>query len=158
MARRANTIRADAVIGTNLITNGMFSKLGHSTSKSNRAIKLSVLSRISISSVMAAALIVAPTYASTRTCITTDAPVQKACKPGCCANKACCATSKKNSAPISQPLAKNGSAREVNLAPVAAATTIAPGCTSLDRQFPLSRTRSCAIAQPQLAVLCTFLI
>jgi hypothetical protein len=35
---------------------------------------------------------------------------------------------------------------------------IAPNCASLDRQFSFSRSSSCAIASPQLAVLCTFLI
>jgi hypothetical protein len=40
MAKRANKIRADVVIGTNLITNGTFSKLAQSTSRFDRGIRI----------------------------------------------------------------------------------------------------------------------
>jgi hypothetical protein len=117
-----------------------------------------MLSRIAISLAMVVALTTAPFHLSARTCILSDAPVQKACKPGCCANKMCCATSKKNTAPASQPLAKDGSAPELNATCAVTLSAIAPDYVSLDRQLSFSRTRSCAIASPQLAVLCTFLI
>src|SRR5438477_6892410 len=115
-----------------------------------------MLTRIAFSLTMVAALITAPVYVSARTCIVSDSPVQKACKPGCCANKTCCATSKKG-APISQSLAKSDAGSELNATVAAALTAIAPGFALLDRQF-LVRPSLCTSAPPQLAVLCTFLI
>jgi hypothetical protein len=117
-----------------------------------------MLSRIAIALALVVALTTAPFHASARTCIVSDAPVQKACKPGCCANKTCCATSKKNTAPISQPFAKGASGPQLNATCIATITAVAPGYVSLDRQLSLSRAPSCAVVQPQLAVLCTFLI
>jgi hypothetical protein len=40
IARRANKIRADVIIGTNVITNGTFSKLARSTSRFDCGIKI----------------------------------------------------------------------------------------------------------------------
>jgi hypothetical protein len=45
---------------------------------------------------------------SARTCILSNVASEKACKPGCCANKKCCETSEKNRATPSQPLPKSG--------------------------------------------------
>src|SRR3989440_240521 len=90
-----------------------------------------MLGRITISLAMAVALMTTPFHVSARTCIVSDAPVQKACKPGCCANKTCCATSKKNNAPISQPLAKNGSAPELSATCAVTLNAIAPDYVSL---------------------------
>ncbi|PYK29824.1 MAG: hypothetical protein DME57_09040 [Verrucomicrobia bacterium] len=115
-----------------------------------------MLNRVGISLLAIAALLAAPIQVNARTCIVSDAPIQKACKPGCCANKSCCASSQKK--PASSPLAKSSSATEFNATYVAIASANAPRCLSLDRQFSFSRAVSCAIAQPQLAVLCTFLI
>src|SRR5262249_9667987 len=39
-------------------------------------------------------------------CVIAGAPIGKACHPGSCANKACCADSQKNHSLPSQPLAK----------------------------------------------------
>jgi hypothetical protein len=57
---------------------------------------------------VAMALPVAATPLSARTCILSNVASEKACKPGCCANKKCCETSEKNRATPSQPLAKSG--------------------------------------------------
>jgi hypothetical protein len=56
---------------------------------------------------VAMALPVAATPLSARTCILSNVASEKACKPGCCANKKCCETSEKNRATPSQPLAKS---------------------------------------------------
>ena len=114
-----------------------------------------VLARIAISILTMAAFLAGPVHVSARTCIVSDAPIQKACQPGCCANKACCATSTKKSAPL--PFAKNASAPEL--------TAISPPSISMSRrelvsqarQFSVSRELSLA-SSPRLAVLCTFLI
>lgn len=115
-----------------------------------------MLRRIGVSFVAVAALLAAPVQLSARTCIISDAPAQKACQPGCCANKACCATSEK-AAPVSQPFVKDNSAFEFNATCVVALSAPAPDYTSLDRHISLMRTDLCAIC-PRLAVLCTFLI
>src|SRR5439155_27366583 len=65
-----------------------------------------MLSRIMISVAMAAALLVAPVSISARSCILLNAPAEKACQPGCCANQTYCATLHKNTAPASQPFDK----------------------------------------------------
>jgi len=157
-ARTANSSRAG-----NLIT-GILSHTAISERGQSRRVPIGVLfilemlSRIAISLAMAVALIAAPFHVSGRTCIVSDAPVQKACKPGCCANRTCCATSKKNDAPISQPFAKDAAGSDLNATCIATISGVAPGYISLDRHLSLSRAHSCAVVSPQLAVLCTFLI
>ncbi len=117
-----------------------------------------MLSRITISLVMAAVLVAAPMYVSARTCILSDAAAQKAGQAACCANKTCCATSQKNTAPVSQPLTKSNSGFELNATYVATFNLIAPDDASVDRQLSALRARACTIAAPQLALLCTFRI
>src|SRR5438132_12056309 len=72
-----------------------------------------MLSRIIISMAMAAALFTAPVGLAARSCILTNAPSQKACQSSCSANKTCCATSPKNTAQQSQPLAKADSGQQL---------------------------------------------
>src|SRR6266404_3006273 len=117
-----------------------------------------MLGQITISLAMAVALMAAPFHLSARSCIVSDVAVSKACQPACCANKTCCATSQKNTAPASQPLAKGTSSSELNATCVAMVIVASPDCFSLDRHLSFARTSSCASAPPQLAVLCTFLI
>ena len=68
-----------------------------------------MISKIGMSVVLAMALFLAPARLSAATCILINAPSEKACDAGCCANKTCCETSQKNTAPPVQPLAKSGS-------------------------------------------------
>jgi hypothetical protein len=68
-----------------------------------------MLSRILISVALALALVAAPARISARSCILSNTSTQKACQPACCANKTCCKTSRKNTSPPAQPLAKSGS-------------------------------------------------
>src|SRR3989440_12101620 len=42
--------------------------------------------------------------------------IEKACKPGSCANKICCATSSRNTAPASHPIAKGDSSQQLPVA------------------------------------------
>jgi hypothetical protein len=107
---------------------------------------------------MAVALFTAPAGVAARSCILVNAPSQKACQPRCCANMTCCVTSPKNTAPSSEPLAKNGSASQVT-------TICAPtGFAVLLHQFTEDRsvTRTdltlAALSPPRLSLLCSFLI
>jgi hypothetical protein len=67
-----------------------------------------VLGRTVISVIVAITLPIVATPLSARSCILSNVASEKACKPGCCANKTCCKTSEKNRATPSQPLAKSG--------------------------------------------------
>jgi hypothetical protein len=116
-----------------------------------------MLSRIMISVAMAAALFVAPVNMSARTCIVSDAPAEKACQLDCCANKTCCATSKKNTAPVSQPLAKYGSDQQsVATSPSAVAVI---GLSPAAVTSSIFSSRDCtAHSPPPLALICIRLI
>ena len=116
-----------------------------------------MLSRIVISLAMTTALVTAPMSLSARSCIFSSS-AEKACRPGCCANKTCCTTSSKKTEPVSQPMAKSASGFELSAICAPISNVAAPATPSLDRHLSPWRTLSCAIASPRLAVLCTFLI
>jgi hypothetical protein len=116
-----------------------------------------MLSRIMISVAMAAALFMAPVGLAARSCILVNAPSQKACQPSCCANKTCCATSPKNTAPPSQPLAKADSGQQLTAICFEAALPLSSREFGAE-QFRFQATAPLANSPPQLALLCTFLI
>jgi hypothetical protein len=58
------------------------------------------------------AMLVRPLQLPAASCILVSAPSPEGCKPNCCANKTCCATSKKRTLPISPPLAKSSDANQ----------------------------------------------
>jgi hypothetical protein len=65
------------------------------------------------------AIFITPLRLPAASCILSNAPSQEACKPNCCANMACCAVSEKNTGPVSQPLVRGGTAKQVVIALVA---------------------------------------
>src|SRR5437660_12453318 len=116
-----------------------------------------MLSRIMISVAMAAALLVAPVSISARSCILLNAAAEKACQPGCCANKTCCATSPQNTAPASQPLAKSASDQQnlVGLSSQGGLALLSP--VAIASSF-FSHEDSAAHSPPRLALTCIRLI
>jgi len=58
------------------------------------------------------AMLVRPLQLPAASCILSNAPDQQGCKPHCCANKSCCAVSKKNTQPVSLPLYKGGAVNQ----------------------------------------------
>jgi hypothetical protein len=56
------------------------------------------------------AMLARPLQLPAASCILLNAPSHEACKMDCCANKSCCAVSKKSSAPVSPPLVKSSDA------------------------------------------------
>jgi hypothetical protein len=116
-----------------------------------------MLSRIIISLATAAALFTAPVGLAARSCILSSALSQKACQSSCCANKTCCATSPKNTAPPSQPLAKADSNQQLKAIGFVTALSFS-SCEARSEQFRLDATASSAIPPPRLALLCTLLI
>jgi len=164
-ARRPSNDRADNVIGGMLSQKRIFESGGRIhegtrwlDARSHLCYKRnSMLNRIATSLVTAVALVATPFHASARTCIVTDSPIQKACQPGCCANKTCCATSPKNTAPVSQPLAKSGSDQQ-NVAVLPSQRALAllrPG--AIASSF-FSCEDSAAHSPPRLALTCIRLI
>jgi hypothetical protein len=58
------------------------------------------------------AMLMRPLQIPAASCILSNLPSPDGCKPNCCANKTCCAASKKSTMPVSPPLAKNGDANQ----------------------------------------------
>ena len=66
--------------------------------------------RAIILSTLVLAFVARPLQLPAASCILLNAPSQEACKPKCCANKTCCAVSKKSTGPIPPPLVKSSDA------------------------------------------------
>jgi hypothetical protein len=91
-----------------------------------------------------------------RSCILSNIASEKACKPGCCANKKCCETSEKNRAIPSQPLAKSG-ADQQNV--VAFSSAIAVGVDQdTTPKLVLRLGANSSHSPPTLALICIRLI
>jgi len=114
--------------------------------------------RIALSLLFAMAIVLAPARLSARPCVLINAPSEKACQPVCCANKTCCATSPKNTAPVAQPLAKSGFGPELNATGMPLFTAINPHFAPAPPHFAGCNAVPYAHSPPQLAALCTFLI
>jgi hypothetical protein len=121
------------------------------------AIRKSMLSRIIISTSMAAALFIAPVGLAARSCILSSAPSQKACQSSCCPNKTCCATPPKNTAPPSQPLAKGDFSQQLKATGFVTALCFS-SCEARTERFRLEARAPSANSPPRLALLCTLLI
>jgi len=106
----------------------------------------------------AAALFAAPVGFTARSCILTSPSEQKACQGACCANKTCCATSSKNTASRSQPLAKADSSYKLNATWVSLPSAVSPSREFGAQHFVFSTAASDAHSPPTLALICIRLI
>ena len=85
------------------------------------------------------AILVRPLQLPAASCILSNAPSHETCKPNCCANKTCCAVSKKSGAPFSLPLVKSDSGQQllIGFVPVSLIDSIAetafaqPACAAI---------------------------
>jgi len=111
-----------------------------------------------ISVATAVALVATQIGSAARSCIHSSAPVQKACQSSCCANKTCCATSPKNTAPLSQPLAKADSSYKPVATWIVLPTAVSPSRQFGTQQFLLTNAASSAHSPPPLALICIRLI
>jgi hypothetical protein len=66
-----------------------------------------MFSKVTVSVAVGLALFAATVRLPATPCFVTNTPSEKACQPGCCANKACCTTSHERTGPPVQPLAKS---------------------------------------------------
>jgi|ERR1700719_3030024 len=98
-----------------------------------------MLSKVSLSAVLAAALLASAMRLPAAPCALSNTPSEKACAPACCANKTCCETSHRNTASPLQPLAKSGSDQQ-NIATFPATV----GVAVLDYAAPASSVFSSA--------------
>ena len=117
-----------------------------------------MLGRIIVSLAITAVLFVAPMGVTARSCILSSAPAQQACKPGCCANKTCCATSSEHKSTPAHPLAKADSSYDVNAASIALPVIVPPSPEVASQKFRLSSASVGGHSPPTLALICIRLI
>jgi hypothetical protein len=116
-----------------------------------------MLDRIMISLAMATALFTAPVSLTAQSCILSSVPSQTACQPSCCANQTCCVSSPKNTAPLSQPLAKADSSQTLKAAGFVTVLSFSSWEAGAE-QFRFQAAAPSAKTSPRLALFCTFLI
>jgi hypothetical protein len=114
--------------------------------------------KIAAGAVVAIALVIAPVRLPAASCILSNSPSEKACMPGCCANKTCCKSSQKNTSPPVQPLVKAGSGLQniVNL-PSTAVVLMLPQ-TAANQPPVFSSAEWTAHSPAPLALICIRLI
>src|SRR2546428_9817073 len=116
-----------------------------------------MLGKIGTSVILATALFFGAIRLPAAPCILSNAPSEKACAPGCCANKTCCETSHQRTGPPVQPLAKSGSDQQ-NIAalPPAVAVVVVNQAATDSSFFPSAEPT--AHSPPPLALICIRLI
>jgi hypothetical protein len=116
-----------------------------------------MLGKLGTSVTLTAALLLGAVRLPASPCILSNAPSEKACVSGCCANKSCCETSHQRTGPPAQPLTKAGS-DQANIAAIPFTAPIA-----IFKQFAeespvfLSADRAAHSLAP-LALICIRLI
>jgi hypothetical protein len=91
-------------------------------------------------------------------CVVASTPIGKACHQGCCANKVCCVDSEKNKSLPSTPAVKDTGANQQPVAiPLANSLDVFAQLPVVESVDPAGK-KTIICAQPQLAVLCSFLI
>jgi hypothetical protein len=116
-----------------------------------------MLSKVSLSAVVGAALLVSATRLPAAPCALSNTPSEKACAPACCANKTCCETSHRNTASPLQPLAKSGSDQE-NIATFPATVGVAVLNHAASSSSVFSSAHFAAHSPAPLALNCIRLI
>jgi hypothetical protein len=117
-----------------------------------------MFNRITVALGLAAALCLAPMRLPAQSCILSNMPSEKACQPGCCANKTCCAVSEENTAPAAQPLAKNDSAAKLTATSPILALAVSPNLAPASPQVASPIVDASAHSPPTLALICIRLI
>lgn len=65
---------------------------------------------------VALAVFITPLRTPAASCILSKGASPEPCKPGCCANMTCCAVSKENTGPVSQPFAQSAAPEQPTIA------------------------------------------
>jgi hypothetical protein len=106
---------------------------------------------------VAMVLPVAATPLSARACILSNVASEKACKQGCCANKACCKTSHERTGLPVQPFAKSGLDQQNLATPPSAVAAVVFDQTAAD-SLVFSRVEWTPHSLAPLALICIRLI
>ncbi len=114
--------------------------------------------QLTLALALVAALSVGALRLPAQSCLLSNSASEKACHPGCCANKTCCATSARNTAAPSQPLAKSSVTHELSAVVAQVTPTLLPDQGSATKLAVRSQAQSAAHSPPRLALFCTFLI
>ncbi|MDP9254696.1 MAG: hypothetical protein M3O66_07155 [Verrucomicrobiota bacterium] len=114
--------------------------------------------QLTLALLLVAALFMSALRLPAQSCLLSSSAIEKACRPGCCANKTCCATSARNTVIPSQPLAKNSATHELAAVVAHANPTLLPDQGSATKLAVRSQAQSAAHSPPRLALFCTFLI
>ena len=116
-----------------------------------------MIRRMTVFVAIAVALFTATVRLPATPCIITNTPSEKPCVPGCCSNKACCATTHQRTGPPAQPLAKT-TFDEENIATISASIPIPLAIQATASSSVYSSAEAAFTSVPRLALLCTFLI
>jgi len=116
-----------------------------------------IVSKISISVVVAMALFLGAVRLPGVSCVLSNAPSEKACIPGCCANKTCCETSQERTGPPVQPLAKSVFDQQ-NIATLSSTVAITVLQRVAEESPVLAGEEWTAHSLPPLALICIRLI
>jgi hypothetical protein len=104
------------------------------------------------------AMSVRPLQLPAASCILVNAPSPEGCKPNCCANKSCCAASKKNTQPASPPLYKSGDVNQPQTIAFFSVPLIDPTLVATSAQPVRVNVPVRAHSPPPLAATCIRLI
>lgn len=115
------------------------------------------MSKIVITLMVAMTLPAAAMPLSARSCILSNVASEKACKPGCCANKACCETSHERTGLPVQPFAKSGLDQQNLATPPATVAAVVLNQTAT-ASLVFSRVEWTAHSPTPLALTCIRLI
>ena len=116
-----------------------------------------MLRNATIASVIIIAVFTAEVRLPTTPCIITNTADAKACSPGCCANKTCCATSHKRTGLPAQPLVK-ATVDQQNIATLSPTVSIPLAIQPTAEARYYLQIEPKAVSPPRLVLLCTFLI
>jgi hypothetical protein len=92
---------------------------------------------------------------SAAACVATDAPSKMACRPGCCADKACCDTAPKRTQAPAQPLARSAPDQQIAIPEITGVALVRPAAIEA---HVFSGTECRAHSPPPLELICIRLI
>jgi hypothetical protein len=104
------------------------------------------------------AMLARPLQLPAASCILSNAPSHEACKMDCCANKTCCAVSKKSRSPVSPPLLKNSDTAQQLLIAFVSVPLIDSSAIGASPRQPCVSVAVRAHSPPPLAATCIRLI
>jgi hypothetical protein len=116
-----------------------------------------IVQRLTVTGMVLAALFMTAVRLPAMVCPVASSAIGKACQ-GCCANKTCCADSKRNQNVLSTPIAKDSCGNQELVAAASQIVTAKASQFTTRESSPRVSAVFIADSAPQPAFLCTFLI